>query len=34
MVVALKRRMKKSWVLGVWNMGLLAIWGATWKERN
>ena len=26
--------MKKSWVLGVWNMVSLAIWWATWKERN
>jgi len=29
-----RRRMKKSWVLGVWNMVPLAIWWATWKERN
>ena len=33
-VVAWRRRMKKSWILGVWNMILLAIWWATWKERN
>jgi len=33
-VVAWRRRMKKSWVLGVWNMIPLAIWWATWKERN
>ena len=33
-VVAWRRRMKKSWVLGVWNMVPLAIWWATWKERN
>ena len=26
--------MKKSWVLVVWNMVPLAIWWATWKERN
>ena len=26
--------MKKSWVLGVCNMILLAIWRVTWKERN
>jgi len=26
--------MKKSWVLGVWNMVPLAIWRATRKERN
>jgi len=28
-VVAWRRRMKKSWVLGVWNMVHLAIWWAT-----
>ena len=33
-LVACRRRMKKSWVLGVWNMVPLAIWWATWKERN
>ena len=33
-VVAWRRRMKKSWVLGVWNMVPLAIWWATWNERN
>jgi len=33
-VVAWGRRMKKSWVLGVWNMVPLAIWWATWKERK
>ena len=33
-VAAWRRRMKKSWVLGVWNMIPLAIWWATWKERN
>jgi len=33
-VVAYRRRMKKSWVLEVWNMIPLAIWWATWKERN
>ena len=33
-VVAWRRRMKTSWVLGVWNMIPLAIWWATWKERN
>ena len=33
-VVAWRRRMKKSWILGVWNMISLAIWWATWKERN
>ena len=26
--------MKKRCVLGVWNMVPLAIWWATWKERN
>ena len=26
--------MKKSWVLGVWNVVPLTIWWATWKERN
>jgi len=26
--------MKKSWILGVWNMVPLAIWWAAWKERN
>ena len=25
---------RRSWVLGVWNMVPLAIWWATWKERN
>ena len=29
-----RRRMKKSWVLGVWNMVPLAIWWTSWKERN
>jgi len=33
-VVAWRRRMKKSWILGVCNMVPLAIWWATWKERN
>ena len=33
-VVAWRRRMKKSWVIGVWNIVPLAIWWATWKERN
>ena len=33
-VVAWRRRMKKSWILGVWNMVPLAIWRTTWKERN
>ena len=26
--------MKKSWVIGVWNMVPLTIWWATCKERN
>jgi len=26
--------MKKSWVLGVWDMVPLAIWWAIWKERS
>jgi len=33
-VVPWSRRMKKSWVLKVWNMIPVAIWWATWKERN
>jgi len=33
-VVAWRRRVKKSWILGVWSMVPLAIWWATWKERN
>ena len=32
--VAWSRRMKKSWVRQVWGMIPLAIWWATWKERN
>ena len=33
-VVVWRRRMKKSWILEVWNMAPLPIWWATWKERN
>ena len=33
-VVAWRRRMKKSWILGVWSMVPLAIWWATRKGRN
>ena len=33
-VVAWRRRMKKSWVLGVRSMVPLTIWWTTWKERN
>ena len=33
-VVAWRRRKKKSWVREVWSMIPLAIWWATWKERN
>ena len=33
-VVAWRRRMKKSWILGVWKVVLLVIWWATWKERS
>ena len=33
-VVAWRRRMKKSWILGVWNMVPLVIWWAAWKEIN
>jgi len=33
-VVAWRRRMKESWILGVWNMVSLAIWWPTWKEGN
>ena len=34
MAVACRRRIKKCWVLGVWNMIPWAVWWATWKERN
>ena len=34
LIVARRRRRKKSWILGVWNMLPLAIWCSTWKERN
>jgi len=38
-VVARKKRMKKSWKLGSWSLQYgsllrLAIWWATWKEEN
>jgi len=33
-VVASRGKMKKSGVLGVWNIVHLAIWWATSKERN
>jgi len=33
-VVTWRRRMKKSWMLRVWNMVSLPIWWATCKERN
>ena len=33
-LVAWRRRLKKSWVLGVWKLMPLAIWWSTWKEWN
>jgi len=33
-MVAWRRKMKKSWVLGVPNVVPFTIWWATWKERN
>ena len=29
-----RRRLKRSWLLGIWNMSLLPIWWSTWKDRN
>jgi len=33
-LLAWTRRMKKSWILGIWNMASLVYLVANWKERN
>jgi len=33
-LVARRRRLKKSSVLGIWKLVPLAIWWCTWKEMN
>jgi len=32
--VACRRRLRKSWILGVWKLLPLAIWWCTWRERK
>lgn len=33
-LVAWRRRLKNSWVLGIWKLVLLAIWWCTWNPRE
>jgi len=33
-LVSWRRRLKKSWVHGIWKLLPIAIWWCTWKERN
>ena len=33
-VLVWRRRLKSSWLLGLWKMIALAIWWSTWRERN